>query len=114
MRELYIYFWLSSIGRNAIQSKIRLRWRKNCSLRSRSKFKSQRFNSMHELYTYFLGCQASGAMLSAEWCDQTRNLHLSRLSPLCLGARIAAFIFLSHIFSVRFVSTRESPHFKPR
>jgi hypothetical protein len=63
MRELYVCFELSSIGRNAIQSKIRARWRKDCSLRSGSKFKSQRFNSMHELYIYTFGCQASGAML---------------------------------------------------
>jgi hypothetical protein len=46
-----------------MEPKIRVRWRKDCLLGHGSKFKSQRFNSICELYIYTFGCQASRVRL---------------------------------------------------
>jgi hypothetical protein len=67
-----------------MESKIRARWRKDCLLRPGSKFKSQRFNSICELYIYTLGCQALGVLLlvgSKTNLDQTELLIEARLMP---------------------------------
>jgi len=85
MRELYMRFELSSIGSNAVESKIRARWRKDCLLRPGSNFKCQIFNSICELYIYPFGCQASGVMLlvgSKTNLDQTELL----IEADCLGS----------------------------